>query len=232
MGLKFSRRSAEKRSVAEETTNWHRIIASYVAPRAYAPRTRAALEGLGYRIIPVATRGRFIDDSWESDLRLVAARHIDRIPPEDYLPRTPMVLLTNASPRCFSDCRVVGTVPRPATLDSLYPLLQSALEDTPRRAARARTQLPGRCTYDNHRSMGAVVCLSEGGCLFRTSEPVAADQPITLLFPLPLGTMISARTPEIDPQGECVALAFEDAERPVREALAQYVEQRLATSNI
>jgi hypothetical protein len=230
-GLRFSRRSAEKRRMAEETISWQRMIASYVPPSAYAPRTRAALEGLGYRVVPVATRGRFMDDSWEPDLRIVDERYVDRVPPEDYLPRTPMVLLTGATPRRFSDCRVVGTVPRPAALASLFPLLQSALENTPRRTARAQTQLPGRCTYDNRRSMGAVVCLSEGGCLFRTREPMAADQPITLLFPLPLGTMISTRAHVIDQRGECVALAFDSAEPPVREAVAKYVAQRLATAS-
>lgn len=218
--------------MAEKTTGWQRMIASYIPPRAYAGRTRAALEGLGYRIIPVATRGRFMDDSWEPDLRIVGDRHIARIPPEDYLPRTPIVMVTSTPGSRFSDCRVVGTVHWPATLDGLYPLLQSALEITPRQKARAQTQLPGRCTYDNRCSMGAVVCLSEGGCLFRTSEPMVTDQPITLLFPLPLGTMISTRAHVIDQRGESVALAFDDAEPPVREAVAQYVEQRLATSRI
>jgi hypothetical protein len=217
--------------MTENATSWQRMIASYVPPRAYAPRTRAALEGLGYRIIPVATRGRFMDDSWEPSLRIVDERHVDRVPPEDYLPRTPIVLLTGDTPRRYSDCRVVGTVPRPAKLECLYPLLQRALEDTPRQAARAATLLPGRCTYDNRRSMGAVVSLSEGGCLFRTSDPLAADQPITLLFPLPLGTMISTRAHVIAQRGECVALAFDGVAPPAREAVAQYVEQRLATAS-
>ena len=217
--------------MTEEATHWQRIIASYIPPRAYATRTRAALEGLGYRVIPVATRGRFMDDSWEPDLRIVGDRHIDRVPPEDYLPRTPIVLVTSTPARRFSDCRVVGAIPWPATLDTLYPLLQSALEITPRQKARAQTQLPGRCTYDNRRSMGAVVCLSEGGCLFRTREPMAADQPITVLFPLPLGTMISTRAHVVDQRGECVALAFDSAEPPIREALAEYVAQRLATAS-
>jgi hypothetical protein len=217
--------------MAEDAIRWRRLIASYVPPRAYASRTRAALEGLGYRIIPVATRGRFMDDSWEPSLRIVDERHIDRVPPEDYLPRTPMVLLTGDTPRRYSDCRVVGTVPRPAKLEYLYPLLQSALENTPRHAPRATTVLPGRCTYDDRRSVGAVVSLSEGGCLFRTSDALAADQSITLLFPLPLGTMISTRAHVIAQRGECVALAFDDVEPPAREAVAQYVEQRLATAS-
>ncbi len=51
-------------NVKKSTAQHQRRIASYVPPQAYAPRVRAALEGLGYQIIPVATRGRFEDDSW------------------------------------------------------------------------------------------------------------------------------------------------------------------------
>ena len=93
------------------------------------------------------------------------------------------------------------------------------------------TQLPGRCTYDNRRSVGAVVSLSEGGCLFRTREPMAIDSPITLVFPLPLGTMVSTPVHVIGQRNECVALAFDGPETPIREAVAQYVEHRLATAN-
>jgi len=206
-----------------------RQIASYAPPQAYARRVRAALEGLGYRIIPVATRGRFEDDSWEPDLRIVDERHIDRIPPEDYLPRTPVVLLTGGGRGAWQDRRVVGAVPRPATLKDLYPVLQRALEDTPRSAARAPTQLPGRCTQSGRRWMGAVTSLSEKGCLFQNSECLAIDQQLNLLFPLPLGQMITARARVIGQQGTSVGLVFDDLAPPTREAVAHYVEGRLAT---
>ena len=39
-----------------------RTVASYVPPKAFAPGVRAALERLGYRIVPAVTRGRFADD--------------------------------------------------------------------------------------------------------------------------------------------------------------------------
>jgi hypothetical protein len=139
----------------QATTQIQRRIASYVPPRAYAPRVRAALEGLGYQIIPVATRGRFEDDSWEPDLRIVDERHIDRIPVEDYLPRTPVLLLTGEARETWRDRRVVGSVIRPAMLKDLYPILQRALEDTPREAARAPAELPGRCTHAAPNPIGA-----------------------------------------------------------------------------
>ena len=206
-----------------------RIIASYVPPQAYAQRVRAALEGLGYRIIPVTTRGRFGDDSWEPDLRIVDERHLDRIPPEDYLPRTPVVLLTSGARSAWQDRRVVGAVPLPARLHDLYPVLQRALEDTPRSAARAQTELPGRCTQSDRRWMGAVTSLSEKGCLFRTSEPLIADKQLNLLFPLPLGRMVTARARVVGQQGPSVSLVFDDLDPPAREAVAYYIEGRLAT---
>jgi len=215
--------------VRKSTDPLERRIASYVPPQAYAPRVRAALESLGYEIIPVATRGRFDDDSWEPQLRIVDERHIDRVPAEDYLPRTPVLLLTGGERATWRDRRVVGSVPRPALLKDLYPILQQTLEDTPRVVARAPTELPGRCTQSDRRWMGAVVSLSEKGCLFRTSESLAADQRLNLLFPLPLGQMVTARARVIGQQGESVGLIFDHMAPPIREAVAQYVEDRLAT---
>ncbi len=213
----------------KSTTRHQQRIASYVPPQAYAPRVRAALEGLGYRIIPAATRGRFEDDSWEPDLRIADERHLDRIPAEDYLPRVPVVLLTGGVRVTWRDRRVVGTVSRPATLEDLYPLLQRALEDTPRTAARAPTELPGRCTQSDRRWMGAIVSLSEKGCLFQTSESLAINQQLNLLFPLPMGQMITARARIIGQQGSSVGMVFDDIAPPLREAVAHYVEGRLAT---
>ncbi len=212
----------------KSTTGPQRCLASYVAPQAYAPRVRAALESLGYEIIPVATRGRFEDDSWEPDLRIVDERHINRIPTEDYLPRTPVLLLTGAARATCRDRRVVGSVTRPALLRDLYPILQRTLEDTPRVAARAPTELPGRCTQSDRRWMGAVVSLSEKGCLFRTSQSLTTDQRLNLLFPLPRGQMITARARVIGQRGPSVGLVFDDMALPVREAVAHYVEERLA----
>ena len=216
-------------NVKKTTSRLQRLIASYVPPQAYAPRVRAALEALGYRIIPVATRGRFEDDSWAPDLRIVDERHIDRIPAEDYLPRTPVLLLTGGDREACRDRRVVGSVPRPAMLKDLYPILQRTLENTPRVAVRAPTELPGRCTQSDRRWMGAVVSLSEKGCLFRTSELLAIDQQLNLLFPLPMGQMVAARARVIVQQGPSVGLVFDNMAPPTREAVAQYVEGRLAT---
>jgi hypothetical protein len=140
-----------------------------------------------------------------------------------------VLLLTGEVRVPCRDRRVIGTVCRPAMLKDLYPILQRALEDTPRIAARTPTELPGRCTHSDRRWMGAVVSLSERGCLFRTNETMATDQRLNLLFPLPLGQMITARARVIGQQGPSVGMVFDDMAPPAREAVAQFVEHRLAT---
>ena len=72
--------------------NIRRVLASYVPPQALGQGTRQALEGLGYKIVPAATRGRFNDASWKPDLRLVDDRHLDRLPGRE--DRVPIIVLT------------------------------------------------------------------------------------------------------------------------------------------
>lgn len=209
--------------------SWSRVIASYVAPRSLTTRTRAALAGLGYRIVPAATRGRFDDDSWEPHIRIVDEKHIDRIPSEPYLPRIPIIRLTGPRPLPCDDPRVVGSIARPATLELLYPILQSALEEHPRRTARAATQIQARCTHADRRWIGALVSLSQEGCLFRTGEAMAKGLELNMLFPLPLGRMISTRARVVNRSGDLVGMQFTAPAGTVRNAVGEYVEGRLAT---
>jgi len=205
-----------------------RTVASYVPPQAFAPRTRGALAGLGYRIVPIATQGRFADDRWEPDLRIVDERHLDKLPDEKYLPRTPVIVLTGSRPRTHADPRVVGCVERPAGVDALYPLLQQALEPTPRRAARVATLLPARCTRADRRWVGAVVSLSREGCLFRTLEAMPPGLELNLIFPLPLGRTVSTRARVLRQHGEQVGMAFTHPPAQTTRAIGEYVEGRLA----
>jgi hypothetical protein len=77
--------------------------------------------------------------------------------------------------------------------------------------------------------MGAVVSLSERGCLFQTSQSLETTQRLNLLFPLPMGQMVTARARVISQQGPSVAMVFDEMAPPAREAVAHYVEGRLAT---
>lgn len=209
-----------------------RVIASYVSPHGFAPRTRAALVGLGYRVVAASTRGRFDGTSWQPDLRIVDDRHFDKLPVEDYLPRTPVIVLTGAQSREWRDSRVVGEVTRPAELAELYPLIQKALEDHPRRAARTPTQLPARCTRAERRWMGAIVSLSSNGCLFRTSSEMSPGLDFNLLFPLPRGRMVSTRARAITREGDQLGMAFTNPPDPSSQAIAEFVSERLATARV
>jgi hypothetical protein len=205
-----------------------RTIASYVSSHAFAPRTRGVLEGLGYRIVPVTTQGRFSDDRWEPDLRIVDERHLEKLPDEHYLPRTPVIVLTGARPRELRDPRIVGCVERPAAVEALYPLLQKALEQNPRRSARVATLLPARCTRGERRWVGAVLSLSREGCLFRTQEAMPPGLELNLTFPLPLGRMVATRARVLRQHGAEVGMAFSKPPAQSARAIADYVESRLA----
>lgn len=208
------------------------IIASYVPPHAYEPRTRAALAGLGYKIIPASTQGRFDDDSWKPDLRIVDERHFDRLPVENYLPRTPVIILTGSRRKIWRDPRVVGQVERPASLATIYPLIQAALEDHPRGAARAATQLPARCTRADRGWMGAIVSLSAGGCLFQTRSEMQAGLELNLLFPLPRDRMVYTRARVLRRKGDLIGMQFTDPPEPSQQAIGEFVAERLATANL
>lgn len=208
------------------------ILASYVPPHAYAPRTRAALAGLGYRIVPASTMGRFDDDRWKPDLRIVDERHLDRLPVENYLPRTPVIVLSTSRRRTCNDPRVVGQVQRPADLNTLYPLIQRALEDHPRGSARAQTELPARCTRADRGWMGAIVSLSTTGCLFRTRSEMQPGLELNMLFPLPRDRMVYTRARVMRRENDCIGMQFHDPPEPSQRAIGEFVTERLAAANL
>ena len=203
-------------------------LASYVSPRALAPGTRAALETLGYRVVPVTTRGRFGAADWTPDLRLVDERYLDRLPEDE----TPVILLGRGRGPASKDPRVIGVTPHPAEVASLYPLLQKALEPQPRSAARAPARLPARCTHADRRWTGDLVTLSESGCLVQTSCDMHAGMELNLSFPLPLGRMVSTRARVQLRREDRAALVFLSPPAQARSAIADYVQRRLATQGI
>lgn len=204
-----------------------RTIASYLAPRGFAPRARAALRGLGYAVVPAATRGRFDDGSWRPDLRLVDQRHLLRLPrtPDE----TPIVCVSDGRPREGGDPRVVGFTRRPVAMAALYPMLQAALEPHPRRAARAPTRISARCSLSGRRWTVEIRTLSELGARLEARADLRAGRELNLLFPLPLGRMVSTRARVVGPCAGGLAVTFSGHSSAARAAIADYVERRLAT---
>ena len=204
-------------------------IASYVGPRCFASQTRAALEGLGYAVVPAFAMGRFDDTSWRPALRLVDERQYVKIPSPEADPTTPVILLTGPRPLDIDDTRIVGRVPRPAELTDLYPIIQRTLQSTPRHSPRVETSLSARCVKSDRRWMGSVVSLSENGCLFRSSERFESGTQMNLQFALPGSNIISTRAVCVHQHGGESGLAFSDTSEDDQRNIGGFVTHRLAT---
>jgi hypothetical protein len=202
-------------------------IACYVPPQAFAPRARASLERLGYRVVPAATRGRFADADWSPDVRLVDELHLAYLPAENAA--EPIIVLCDEDGREFDDPRVAGVAQPPLDVGTLYPLLQETLEEKPRRAARAPARISARCSHADRRWTGEVLALSETGCLLQSQSDMTPGLELNLLFPLPLGRTVSLRARVIGRQGMRAGMAFSSPSAPAREAIADYVQRRLST---
>ena len=203
-----------------------RTLGSYVPSTALAPGARAALEALGYALVPVTTMGRFGDPDLQVDARLADRSLLDRLPHDD----VPVIVLGNERRPPPEDPRVAGCVPRPAEVATLYPILQRILEPKPRRAARAVANIPARCTRADRRWSGEVLRLSQAGCLFRSSSDLPTGLELNLSFPLPLGRIVSTRARVSTRSRDGAGLDFSNISPPARDAIATYVQRRLATS--
>jgi hypothetical protein len=204
-----------------------RIVACYAPSEALAPRARAALAGLGYRVVAAATQGRFSDGTWHADARIADVRHLSRLP-EGPNP-TPIIGLTPHPDQPVDDERVVGLLRPPASATALYALLQRALEPTPRLAPRAPARLMAECTRLGRSWTAELLSLSERGCLVRSVCDLRLEDDVEVKFRLPLGGWITARARVRAKAGEHAGLAFRDPGPPSRKAIADYVERRLAT---
>ena len=88
---------------------------------------------------------------------------------------------------------------------------------------------PARCTCANGIYFGAVISLSEGGCLFRSfSEPPASKT--RLLFTLPPNHRIEVRARMVRREGHRVALRFPETSPDVRSAIGRYVMDELLSN--
>jgi hypothetical protein len=178
-------------------------------------------------VVPAATRGRFDDDSWRPDLRLVDRRHLERLPS---LPdRVPIVCVSDGRPQEAGDPRVVGFAPRPVSVASLYPVLQQILEAQPRRAPRVPTRISARCSLEGGRWTAELRSLSELGGRLETRADLPRGTRLNLLFPLPLGRMVSTRAQVVAHGASGTAVAFSGHSAAARAAISDYVERRLST---
>ena len=164
----------------------HRVLVTHSAPEALAPITRLILGKLGYAILTPEEFESLAQsmDRVRPDLRIVDERSLGEVPDDDG-PTVPIIVLTGRHGTTGVDPRIVGAVRRPAGLHELYRLLQQVLEETPRTTPRVPTHLNARCAKNGLKWTGAVLSLSENGCLLRSPEPLLLGSRIDLSFELP-----------------------------------------------
>jgi hypothetical protein len=121
-------------------------------------------------------------------------------------------------------------VQRPAELVPLYQLIQEQLEEYPRRTPRVRTQLSARCVHADRRVVGAVVSLSENGCLFRANEDLDEGLRMNLQFAIPSVGLLSTRAECVRQERDAVGLVFTDPPLETRHCINDFVSHRLAAA--
>ncbi len=215
---------------ANGQTALSRRIGLRLTERSLAPQVRNALQSLGYTLIDLDSEPE--EQATSSRVWLVDEERLEKLPSIAQRPELHVALLCeSAEPQLEApeDERVLSRVTRPARLTAVYEMLQTILEGTPRRLPRISTKLSARCIRDEHRSMGAVLSLSKGGCLLRSSEGFARGAEIDLQFALPQFGLIKTHAECRYAQGEDLGLAFSDAGSQVQQTIAHYITSRLAS---
>ena len=208
-----------------------RRIGVRIGPKSLAPRVLEALRALGYVMIDLDSE-RIPQESRDAcGLWLVDSDRLPELPgPEEAADRR-ILLIASARSDAPLDSRIFATTRRPARLGAVYEMIQSALESTPRSAPRIRTQLSARCIRGEHRSIGAVLSLSEGGCLLRSGERIARGARVDLQFALPSFGLISTRAECRYAREGDAGLAFEASGADVRHTISHFVTSQLAESD-
>jgi hypothetical protein len=175
---------------------------------------------------------RVADEAREAcGLWLVDEDRLSELPGPDEEADRRILLIASARNATAADARIFATTRRPARLGAVYEMIQSALESTPRSAPRVRTQLSARCIRGEQRSIGAVLSLSEGGCLLRCGERLARGARIDLQFALPSFGLISTRAECRYAREGDAGLAFSDSASDVRHTIAHFVTSQLAAND-
>jgi hypothetical protein len=163
-----------------------RILVTHASPESFSSVSRSVLARLGYGLFtpeefaasPAAANGKI------PDLRIVDERSMAEVP-EDGSPSIPIIVLTGRHGVTGADSRIVGAIRRPAGLHELYRIAQEVLEEIPRAVPRIPTHLLARCGRELSEWTGAVLSLSESGCLLRSTEPQMLGSMMTIEFTLP-----------------------------------------------
>jgi hypothetical protein len=208
-----------------------RLVVSLARPSAYVPLARAILGRIGYAIVPLEEWQGFPDLARrEPALCLVDERMLAELPAEPPFDRLPVLLLSGRDAREHHDRRVIGAISQPAGLHELYRVLQQVLEPCPRGALRVPTNLQATMRGVDREWVGAMLSLSENGCLLRTPEPVPLGSQLELSFELPRSVRIETRAEASYQLNPDLGLVFQSTPAASREAIRSFVEQHLAAA--
>ena len=198
-------------------------IETLLASRSLAPRVYEALRTLGYSLDDQTGANSPSGGIW-----LVDESRLQEVPTSELAQEARILVISSARQKPSTDPRVLAQTPRPARLSAVYAMIQNALEPTPRRNPRIRTKLAARCLRAERRSIGALLSLSEGGCLLRTSEPLRKGARLDLQFALPEYGLVST-------SAECryvrkgqAGLEFRAPATDIRQSIAHFVTLQLA----
>ena len=206
-----------------------RLILSFARPEAYVPLARAILGRMGYAIVS--------PEEWKQspslaerspELCIVEDRQLQELPTEGSFAATPVVVLCGKGQPVPDDRRAVGAIARPAGLHELYRLFQRALEAVARSSLRVPTNLPVRLRSQGREWQGAVLSLSENGCLVRSPEPLDLGAELEVAFELPRAGLIETRAETSYQLAPDTGLVFQSTPAAQRRAIQSYVTENLA----
>ena len=151
-----------------------RKIETLLIPRSLAPRVYRALQALGYSLSDRAAKSDRIEPNLQADVAASAIWVVDesRIDEMPEIGDAQILLIGSPQRNPSTDPRILAHVIRPARLSDVYSMIQGALESRSRRNPRVRTKLSARCLRADRCLIGAVLSLSERGCLLRTDESI------------------------------------------------------------
>jgi hypothetical protein len=205
------------------------LILSIARPEAYLPMARAILGRIGYAILsPEEWKEHEALAERAPSLCIVEERQLAEIAPGSVIAAAPLVVLCGRGRSQIDDPRVVGAVAKPAGLHELYRLFQQALEPTARGGLRALTNLPVRLRREGREWQGALLSLSENGCLVRSPEPLALGDELAVAFELPRGGWIETRAETSYRLLPDTGLVFQATPPAARRAIVSFVEELLA----
>lgn len=228
-------------AATRDDSDFARLLDVRLNERSLAPRVAPALESLGYTLFAPdgntdadararADRGSAHSEDRASSPRiwLVDEDRLDEMPSVDEAPDDRFLMI--AAPRQIrsTDPRILEWIPRPARLAAIYASLQRSIERNPRRMPRIDTRLSARCIRRDRRAIGAVLSLSEGGCLLRTTEKLRKGSRVDLQFALPdYGLVSTSAQCRYRRKGDS-GMVFDDPAADIRNTIAHFVTLQLA----